>query len=574
MLKIKMNIAEALSEAIKKYCSVDAAANDIYELLEYPPDKEMGDIALPCFKLSKTLRKAPPVIAQSLSDSLSETFPDGVGKITSSGGYLNFTVSDSYLSDSLLCQILDADKQYGSSDVGKGRTVVLDYSSPNVAKPFHIGHLGTTVIGHSLKKLHEFAGYKCIGINHLGDWGTQFGKLITAYRMWGSYESIEKGGIDELVSLYVKFHNEAEIHPELNDSARAEFTKLENGDEENLKLRQWFVDISLKEYKKTYRQLDIEFDSYKGESFYTDKMPEQVEILREKHLLKIDDGASIVDLEEYGMPPCLILKRDGSTLYPARDIAAAVYRKRTYDFDKCIYVTSSGQSLHFSQLFKVIELMGYDWYDKLVHVPYGTVSVNGEKLATRTGNVILLKDLFEMAIEKVSVLIEQKNQQLENKEEVAEAVGVGAVVYYYLLNSRIKDISFKLEDALSFEGNTGPYAQYTYARACSILSKTDAIPSSGECFGFSVSSPERELLLVLSFFPERIKYALAEYEPSIITRYIYELCSAFNKFYHDCPIVGAETSEQKAFRLRIVAAVKNVLGNALSLICMRTPEKI
>ena len=276
---------------------------------------------------------------------LSETFPDGVGKITSSGGYLNFTVSDSYLSDSLLCQILDADKQYGSSDVGKGRTVVLDYSSPNVAKPFHIGHLGTTVIGHSLKKLHEFAGYKCIGINHLGDWGTQFGKLITAYRMWGSYESIEKGGIDELVSLYVKFHDEAEIHPELNDNARIEFTKLENGDKENLKLWHWFVDISLKEYKKTYRQLDIEFDSYKGESFYTDKMPEQVERLREKNLLKIDDGASIVDLEEYGMPPCLILKRDGSTLYPTRDIAAAVYRKRTYDFDKCIYVTSSGQSL-------------------------------------------------------------------------------------------------------------------------------------------------------------------------------------------------------------------------------------
>lgn len=400
MLKIKMNIAEALSEAIKKYFSVDASANDIYELLEYPPDKEMGDIALPCFKLSKTLRKAPPVIAQSLSDLLSETFPDGVGKITSSGGYLNFTVSDSYLSDSLLCQILDADKQYGSSDVGKGRTVVLDYSSPNVAKPFHIGHLGTTVIGHSLKKLHEFAGYKCIGINHLGDWGTQFGKLITAYRMWGSYESIEKGGIDELVSLYVKFHDEAEIHPELNDNARIEFTKLENGDKENLKLWHWFVDISLKEYKKTYRQLDIEFDSYKGESFYTDKMPEQVERLREKNLLKIDDGASIVDLEEYGMPPCLILKRDGSTLYPTRDIAAAVYRKRTYDFDKCIYVTSSGQSLHFSQWFKVVELMGYDWYDKLVHVPYGTVSINGEKLATRTGNVVLLKDLFEMAIEK------------------------------------------------------------------------------------------------------------------------------------------------------------------------------
>lgn len=574
MLKIKMNIAEALCGAMKRFFSADASADDVYEMLEYPPDKEMGDIALPCFKLSKTLRKAPPVIAQALSDALAEAVPEGVGKITPFGGYLNFSVSDSYLSDNLLYQILEADKQYGSSDEGKGRTVVLDYSSPNVAKPFHIGHLGTTVIGHSLKKIHEFAGYKCVGINHLGDWGTQFGKLITAYRMWGSEESIEKGGIDELVSLYVKFHNEAELNPELNDNARAEFAKLENGDNENLELWKWFVDISMKEYEKTYRQLDIEFDSYKGESFYTDKMPEQVEKLREKNLLKIDDGASIVDLEEYGMPPCLILKRDGSTLYPARDIAAAVYRKRTYDFDKCIYVTSSGQSLHFAQWFKVVELMEYDWYDRLVHVPYGTVSVNGEKLATRTGNVVLLKDLFEMAIEKVSVLVEQKNQQLENKEEIAEAVGVGAVVYYYLSNSRIKDISFKLEDALSFEGNTGPYAQYTYARACSILSKTNGTPAADKCNGIAVSAPERELLHVLSFFPERIKYALVEYEPSIITRYIYELCSAFNKFYHDCPIVGAETEKQKAFRIRIVAAVKNVLGNALHLICMRTPEKI
>lgn len=576
MQKIKMNIADAISTAVKDSLSAELSAQEVYSMLEYPPDTSMGDIALPCFKLSKTLRKAPPVIAGALAQALGQSGVQGISKAEAAGGYLNFTVADSYLSEQLLENILSApaDKPYGSSDIGEGKTVVLDYSSPNVAKPFHIGHLGTTVIGHSIKKLHEFAGYKCVGINYLGDWGTQFGKLITAYRMWGSRESVENGGIDELVSLYVRFHEEAESNAALGDRAREEFAKLEHGDEENLALWRWFIDISLKEYSKTYKQLDIEFDSYKGESFYTDKMPAQVEKLREKNLLKIDDGASIVDLEEYGMPPCLILKKDGSTLYPTRDIAAAVYRKQTYDFDKCIYVTSAGQCLHFAQWFKVVELMGYDWYDKLVHIPYGTVSINGEKLATRTGNVILLRDLFSMAIEKVTALIEQKNQKLENKEEVAEAVGVGAIVYYYLSNSRIKDISFMLEDALSFDGNTGPYAQYTYARTCSIIEKTGRGASAEECRGAVLSEPERALLRTLSMFPERVSLALGEYEPSIVTRYIYEVCSDFNKFYHECPIANAETEALRALRIRITEAVNDVLGNALHLICMRTPEKI
>ena len=383
-------------------------------------------------------------------------------------GYLNIYLSGAYLLSRLVPRILEEKENYGAPDIGQGRVVVLDYSSPNVAKPFHIGHLGTTVIGHSLKKLHEFAGYNCIGINYLGDWGTQFGKLILAYRMWGSREAVETGGIDELVSLYVRINNaisgnEAEgiaPDPVLAEKARAEFHKMEMGDPDNIALWKWFVQISLEEYQKTYRQLDITFDSYKGESFYTDKMPAQVQKLRDKGLLKLDDGASIVDLSAYDMPPCLILKRDGSTLYPTRDIAAAVYRKQEYHFDKCIYVTSAQQILHFRQWFKVVELMGYDWYDELVHVPYGTVSVNGAKLATRTGNVVLLRDLFGAAIEKVTEIMETKNPALKGRTDVAEAVGVGAIVFYYLSNNRIKDINFSMEEALSFDGNTGPYVQY------------------------------------------------------------------------------------------------------------------
>ncbi|MBQ2378473.1 MAG: arginine--tRNA ligase, partial [Clostridia bacterium] len=435
----------------------------------------------------------------------------------------------------------------------------------------HIGHLGTTVIGHSLKKLHEFAGYKCVGINYLGDWGTQFGKLIVAYRKWGNKEAVEAGGVDGLVELYVKFHAEAEADKSLEDEARAEFTKLERGDEENLALWRWFVEVSLKEYKKTYDLLGIEFDSYKGESFYTDKMPAQVQLLRDKNLLKIDDGASIVDLEEYNMPPCLILKRDGSTLYPTRDIAAAVYRKGEYGFDKAIYVTSAGQSLHFAQWFKVVEMMGYDWHDQLVHVPYGTVSINGAKLATRTGNVILLRDLFAMAIEKVSDIIDQKNPNLENKEKVAEDVGVGAIIFYYLSNNRIKDINFVLEDALSFDGNTGPYVQYTYARTCSILTK-----NGGEGDGkVIVATPEeRNLALALSRFEERVCDAIDSYEPSVITRYILDVAVAFNQFYHNCPILGAQDEATKASRVKLTAAAKTVLGNAFELICLKKTEKI
>ncbi|MBR3714739.1 MAG: arginine--tRNA ligase [Clostridia bacterium] len=569
MQKLKSSIAKKLSETIAPD-DPQSMYSDIIASLEYPPDPAMGDLALPCFRFAKLMRKSPVMIAESLASSLEI---EGIGKIEAVKGYLNFFISNEYLASTLLPEILDKKDMYGSSDEGKGKTVVLDYSSPNVAKPFHIGHLGTTVIGHSLKLLHTFCGYNCVGVNHLGDWGTQFGKLITAFNLWGNREEIENGGIDALVALYVKFHEEAEKDATLNDRAREEFHKLELGDEKNTELWKWFIEISIAEYKKTYAQLGIEFDSYKGEAFYSDKMMPQVEKIREKGLLKIDDGASIVDLSDYNMPPCLILKRDGSTLYPTRDIAAAVYRKETYDFDKVIYVTSAGQSLHFAQWFKVVELMGYDWAKDLVHVPYGTVSIGGAKLATRTGNVILLRDLFADAVDKVREIINEKNPDLENKEETAEAVGVGAIVFYYLLNTIIKDINFNMEDALSFEGNTGPYAQYTYARTCSLLSKAaDALEYDGE---IKVTAPEEaSMLKILSRFPETVLKATHEYEPSYITRYILDICTGFNRFYHECPINSAENASVRASRIKITQAVNYVLGRALSLICLKTPKKI
>ena len=571
MYNFKNTVAVDLLNCIKSLSSdIAFTKEDVMSMFEYPPDSSLGDIAFPCFKLSRVLRKAPPVIAKEISEAFKS---DVVSKAEAVNGYLNIFVSSEYLIKNVLLKIEEQGEKYGSDHSGQGKVAVFDYSSPNVAKPFHIGHLGTTVIGHSLKMLHEFVGYECVGINYLGDWGTQFGKLIVAYNLWGSQEAVEKGGVDELVALYVKFHNEAEKDETLNQRARDEFTKLEHNDETNIKLWKWFVEISLNEYQKTYRQLGIEFDSYKGESFYTDKMPAQVEKLRNSGLLKIDDGASIVDLADYNMPPCLILKKDGSTLYPTRDIAAAVYRKNEYNFDKCIYVTSAGQSVHFAQWFKVVELMGYDWYDKLVHVPYGTVSINGEKLATRTGNVILLKDLFATAIEKVSEIIEEKNPNLPNKDEVSEAVGVGSVVFYYLYNNRIKDINFIMKDALSFEGNTGPYAQYTYARTCGILEKAAGFDVKSTVPAVTTNE-EADLLKVLSKFNEAVNGAIKEYEPSVITRYIIDVCSAFNKFYHNCQIVTAEDEAVRNTRIRLTDATKTVLGTAFGLICMKKTEKI
>ncbi len=577
MQTIKKRIAERILAGVRKV-NPDTAltADEIAGMLEYPPDPAMGDLAFPCFRLSRELRRSPIQIATALKEDLAD---ETIGSVEVAGGYLNIRIANAYLGGTVVPEILEKGERYGAQTFGRGKKVVLDYSSPNVAKPFHIGHLGTTVIGHSLRKLHEFAGYECYGINYLGDWGTQFGKLIAAYHHWGSREMIEKGGIDKLVELYVRVNNEIKGDPEngipantaLADEARAEFHKLETGDEENLALWRWFVQISLAEYEKTYKQLGITFDSYRGESFYTDKMPAQIEILREKGLLKLDDGASIVDLSEYNMPPCLILKRDGSTLYPTRDIAAAVYRKETLHFDKMIYVTSAQQCLHFAQWFKVVELMGYPWYNELVHVPYGTVSLNGEKLATRTGNVVLLRDLFALAIDKVKGIMKEKNPDRQEDDAAAEAVGVGAVVFYYLSNTRMKDINFVMDEALNFDGNTGPYVQYTYARACSVLERAGAVSAGPVTV---TTDEEAALIKTLCRYGERVTAAIADYEPSYITRFILDVAAGFNRFYHNCRILSAEDSAVRESRVRLTAAVKNVLGSAFELICLKKTEKV
>lgn len=578
MLTLKKNTAGYIAESVERHFpGAGLTASDVCAMLEYPPDKTMGDLAFPCFKLSKVCRRSPMDIAKALAADLEGR--EEFASVETAGGFLNFRINGQALAARVVSDVSRLGEKYGSPMDGEGRTVVLDYSSPNVAKPFHIGHLGTTVIGHSLKLLHEFAGYKCVGINYLGDWGTQFGKLIVAYKRWGDKAKIEAGGVDELVALYVKINNDIKAQQEadpdgaseLADAARAEFTKLEHGDEENLALWRWFVSVSLVEYEKTYKQLGITFDSYKGESFYTDKMPAQVKKLRDLGLLKIDDGASIVDLSAYNMPVCLILKRDGSTLYPTRDIAAAVYRQQTYHFDKAIYVTSAAQSLHFAQWFKVVELMGYDWYDKLVHVPYGTVSINGAKLATRTGNVILLKDLFAEAIRRVYEITAEKHPDPAECAAIAEKVGVGAIVFYYLSNNRMRDINFMMEDALSFDGNTGPYAQYTYARTCSVLGKCE-VPKT--LSGAPLGEREIDLAKTVARFPEVIRAALDTYEPSVVTRYILDLCAAYNGFYHDCPILTCEDASLRADRIALTAAANRVLKTALELICMQAPEKI
>lgn len=583
MLILKKKCAALIAESVAaKFGEGLLSPDDIFASLEYPPDSSMGDIALPCFRLSKTLRRSPIDIAKTLADTVEcEEF----SSVTAQNGYLNFKVNPTAFAARVVSDVERLGDKYGSDNSGCGKTVVLDYSSPNVAKPFHIGHLGTTVIGHSLKLLHEFAGYKCVGINYLGDWGTQFGKLIVAYKLWGDKQTIEKGGVDELVKLYVRINNEIKAeedasleanpdgvkHSDLADKSRMEFTSLEHGDEENLALWRWFVEVSLEEYQRTYKLLGIEFDSYKGESFYTDKMPKQVEKLREMGLLEIDDGASIVNLDKWNMPVCLILKRDGSTLYPTRDIAAAVYRKEEYGFDKAIYVTSAAQSLHFAQWFKVVELMGYDWYNQLVHVPYGTVSINGAKLATRTGNVVLLKDLFAEAISRVYDITKEKHPDHGECQKIAEEVGVGAVIFYYLSNNRMRDINFVMEEALSFDGNTGPYVQYTFARTSSVLERAD---ETGTIEGIALGELELELAKCISRFPERVSEALAEYEPSLITRYILDLAAAFNRFYHECKILNCEDRALRSARIALTRAANRVLRTALHLICMKSPEKI
>ncbi len=565
MTDIKTLICNSVCEYAKGK-GAEFSKEDIEALFEIPSDRARGDLALPCFKLSKAFRCAPNMIAAEIEKAFHGF--EGIEKVQAVGPYLNFFFGNGkYISD---LKALLNDQYPNAKAYGEGKKMVIDFSSPNIAKRFHLGHLGTTVIGNAVRNIYNFCGYKTYALNYLGDWGTQNGKQIVAYKKWSSREQLESEGIKELERIYVLFGKEAEKDPSLNDQARAAFRELENGNKEYLEIWQLFKDISLREYTQTYKRLGIEFDVWDGESLYTDKMPAIVQELRDKELLKIDDGASIVDLSEYNMPPALILKRDGSTLYPTRDIAAANYRYNTYDFDICAYVTSAGQSLHFAQWFKVTEMMGKEWAKDLVHIPYGTMSFGGEKLASRTGNIILLNDVFDEAVRKARAIIEEKNVANGDKEQISEAVGLGAVIFSALANSRIKDVSFTWEGSLSFDGNTGPYVQYTYARAASVLRRGKF---EGGYENYKLEDAERELLLKLNEFEETVIRAAKDFEPSYISRFAISICTLYNQFYHNCRILGSG-GETEQFRLALTSATRNVLGHCLDMLGMQRTEEI
>ncbi len=545
-------------------------AQDIEGFLEVPPTKEVGDFALPCFKFSKALRKAPNVIAQDLQKSIPEI--QGVSSVECVGGYLNFRLDRKSFTKEILQKVIDSGDNYGSSDMGKGKTVCMDYSSINIAKPFHIGHLSTTVIGAALYRIYKFLGYNAVGINHLGDYGTQFGKLIYAYKAWGNRETVDKDGLKELTRLYVRYHEEAEQNPAMDEEARAYFKKIEDGDSECVELFNYFKKITLKEIDKIYKLLDVNFDSYAGESFYNDKMQPVVDELKEKGLLVESEGAMVVNLDDYDMPPCIILRSDGASLYATRDITAAIYRKNTYDFDKCLYVVAYQQNLHFRQIFKVLELMGKPWAKDLVHVAYGMVSMEDGAMSTRKGHVVLLEDVLNRCFEKALAVINEKNPSLQNKEETAMEVGVGAAVFGMLYNNKIKDVVFSYDKVLNFDGETAPYCQYTVARCNSVISR------AGDTDNFdwekvTVNDDEFNLCSVLETFPEQVKNAAEKYEPCYVARFAVDLAKAFNKFYFDCKII-TEDQNQTAYRVMLTKATRYALKNALSLLGVKTPEKM
>ncbi len=554
---------------IAEKLNIDGIEKDtLVGFIEVPPTDEMGDFALPCFKLSKILRSSPIMIANKLADEF--TTDDVISGVNAVNGYLNFKVNRNAFAKKLLDEILSKKETFGSSDMGENKTICIDYSSINIAKPFHIGHLITTVLGSALCKIYRFLGYKVVGINHLGDYGTQFGKLIVAFKKWSSIKAVEEGRLTELTRIYVKFHEEAKLDPSLDDEARRYFKLIETGDKESNELFELFKKITLEEVDKIYKLLNVTFDSYNGESFYNDKMDVVIDELKEKNLLTISDGASVVNLDEYDMPPCLILKSDGSTLYATRDLAAAMYRKNTYDFDKCLYVVAYQQNLHFKQFFKVLDLMGKPWAKDMVHVAFGMVSLESGAMSTRAGKVVLLEDVINKTIEKARQVMEEKNPDLTDKDSVARAVGTGAVIFGALCNNRIKDITFSYDRVLSFEGETCPYVQYTVARCNSVLNKSDSFDS----FDVDKIEPdEYRVISELGRFSEVVRQSAEKYEPSYIARYAIDVATAFNKFYISCKI-NCEDIKTRNFRLAITKAVKTVLTNALTLLGIETVEQM
>lgn len=566
MTDFKEKVGTALGQTVE-----GLEASEITQMIEIPPNSEMGDFAFPCFRLAKVMRKAPNLIAEEIAGKLADL--EGFERVENKGGYVNFFLDKKAVVKATLEDVIDRGQAYGGSDKGAGKKVIVEYSSPNIAKPFHIGHIRSTVIGNSIYKIYKALGYDTIRINHLGDYGTQFGKMIVAYRKWGKKEDVEANPIKTLLGLYVKFHEEADHDKSLDDEARATFKNLEEGAEEEQALWQWFRDESLKEFGRVYDMLGITFDSYKGESFYSDKMDAITDIMAEKGILKESEGAEIVDLSEFDMSPALIRKKDGSTLYITRDLAAIRYRKETYDFHKCIYVVASQQNLHFQQLFKIVDLLGLNWAEGAVHIPFGLVSMDDGVLSTRHGKVVFLEDVLNRAVEKTAEIIKEKNVAQDNIDEISKQVGIGAVIFQELSNNRIKDYTFSWDKVLNFEGETGPYVQYTHARACSVLRNADVKIEKDVDYSFITGESAYELTKLISRFPQVVEVAADKYEPSIVTRHITDIAQAFNRFYHDEHIIVENKEEQKA-KLLLVEAARQTLLNGLDLLGMQAPEKM
>ncbi len=550
-----------------------APADECAGWFEVPKSREMGDLALPCFRMAKVKRMAPPAIASELLPLMSGI--PRVIKVEAVGGYLNFFFDRSAGARDTVLGIINAGERYGASCEGEGRNVCIDFSSINICKPFGVHHITTTVLGHSLSRIFAHLGYNPVRINHLGDWGTQFGKMLVAYKKWGDHDKIEnsESPMRELVELYVKFHQEAENDPSLDDEARAAFRSIELHDPENWALYEWFKELTLREAQRVYELLGIEFDSYNGEAFYEDKMPAVIKELQDKAVTTVDNGMTIVDLSEYDMPPCLILKSNGGTIYPTRDITAAIYRKNTYDFYKNLYVVAYQQNLHFRQVFKVLELMGCDWAKDCVHVNFGMISMLEGTFSTRKGNAVYLEDVLRSSIEKTRAIMMEKSPDLPNMDEVARQVGVGAVVWGPLYSSRIKDFTFSWDKALNFEGETAPYAQYTHARCCSVLRKAGEYDIEKADWSAVENESSAALIKALAALPKAIKLAAEKYEPYLISRAVIEICSCFNKFYFENRIMG-EAEGVSAARLAVTEATRIAVKLGLYLVGVEAPERM
>ncbi|MFZ2463198.1 MAG: arginine--tRNA ligase [Caldibacillus thermoamylovorans] len=562
---IVLSIFESLNS--KEIFSV--SKTDIEKAIEIPPQGKMGDYAFPCFLLASIMKKSPAQIAAELGKSIQHPYIEHVDVV---GPYVNFFLNRQAVGRKIIDEILKKKARYGDLSIGHGENITIDLSSPNIAKPFSMGHLRSTVIGNALANIVEKCGFTPVKINHLGDWGTQFGKLITAYKMWGDEERVKANPIQELLALYVRFHEEAEKDFELEEEGRHWFKKLEDGDEEALYLWKWFRTASLKEFGRIYQLLGIEFDSYHGEAFYNDKMEAVIKELEEKNLLTESDGAMVVRLEESNLPPCLIKKSDGATLYATRDLAAALYRKREYHFAKSFYVVGGEQALHFKQLFLVLKKMGYTWADELYHIPFGMMLKDGKKMSTRKGKIVLLEEVLQDAIRAARDAIESRNPNLENKDEIAWMVGVGAVIFHDLKNDRLNDIEFSLEAMLTFEGETGPYLQYTYARACSLLRKSHVPNSHTSLYEVFEDDKAWSIIFLLSRFEEVIASAFFEFNPSRIAKYLLDLSQLFNKYYGTVKIL--EENDGLVARLKLVKATSIVLREGLRLLGIGTPERM